>query len=201
MVIPAILLISCASLGSHTNIAMPELVPSMKKVAVWPIRIYPIDKRVDEKVPGLSERAYADIAWFQDYSDYFSSSAENLLLAELDSLNRFILISPDSVASAVFNNKQIDIRLAKASWSDIPNELGADVVLFTNLYFKGGGQGSNSFITLSFVDSKTGNLILETNYNTLWGNNYMLHYPTVERTCPDAIIGSIKSLRRVFDKY
>ena len=191
---------SCASFGTKVHVITPETLPSLKKIAIWPVAAVPLVDRIDEKHPEFVDSLLANYADFRAQSMEISKKAESVLLEELNTSGLFSVIGPDSVLGMISDRNPDYWRFGREDWKSYKDIVDATGFLITKLSFGRESGGINTYVTLTIYDNVTGNAIIEAKFNTKWGKSYLLPQP-MEKTLPDGIHGAVNGLINELRKH
>jgi hypothetical protein len=193
---------SCSSLGTKVSVLNPEILPRIDTVAVWPIKVIPFNHKFAVKNPEIVEKALKDDPYVRELAEAMSIEAEYLLTVELKKANLFAIIEPDIIASLIYERYGYEYSSLNTDWTALSDTIGADAILVSEIYFKTGGHGANTYMTLSMYHKQSKELIAESRFNTMWGRSYFSWgLPTVEKTLPDAVEGAVKGLKEGLSEY
>ncbi|PKK82767.1 MAG: hypothetical protein CVT49_11880 [candidate division Zixibacteria bacterium HGW-Zixibacteria-1] len=173
-----IILISCATLGSKVRVQQPETLKQLKCIV--------LTEPVLTQKSGETVTAATDETWHELVDTRF------LYALEENGLVDFIC---DDDLKDVINNAtkdQADLdRYHQAIERPVAN---AEAILKTKMEIrlKDDNKG-DSYVTMQLHDANTGGIILEIEFNTMWGKGYV-NKPTTLMTIRDGISGAVKLL-------
>jgi hypothetical protein len=194
------LIMSCASLGTKVRVVNPEALSALETIAIWPIAVVPLRGKFEEKFPELNDSILAQSYDARMTCELASEDAELLLAHYLDSHEMFSVISADSVMALVTLHDPSFSRFSKDDWRTYSDLINAQAIILSKLSFAGESWGTNTYVTLVLCSQHTGEVIVETKFNTMWGKSYFFPQP-IENTMPDAIEGAVKALAKAMRKH
>lgn len=192
--------ISCASFGTKTQVIVPEALPSLKKIAIWPVAAVPLAGHLDEKFPVLIDSMLAMDPELRAFSESVSKWADSLLHKELTATGLFLVIAPDSIIRLISGRDTNFSRFNRAPWEAYKDLFNVDGFLITQLSFERESGGANTYVSISIYGRNTGSEVVNVKFNTKWGKSYLLPQ-SIDKTLPDAIHGAINGLVKELRKY
>jgi len=184
----------CASLGTKVRMEHPESVPSIQRIALWPIASTPLTQDELETRSAESVRNYLERNTnFRKYCLLMCRRADSCLFYELGTRRMFTLIDSDSTTALIRLQDSTFDRFSLRDWNSYDNLNFADGIVVTDVDFgKEGFDGTNTYVTMSLYDRSTGDLVVEVKFNTKWGKSYMSEQGW-QTTMPDAIHGAVNA--------
>lgn len=192
-------LVSCASFGTKVRVTNPEVLPTIKKIAIWPISAVPLTGRISETFSGVHDMSLLMDPEFRERSERISHFAESVLLRELSVSELFLLVTPDSVYKALSADDPSFSRFKKTDWRAYRTIINADGFLMTKISFAREADGVNTYVTLTLYDSKSLHEVVEVKFNTKWGKSYWLSQQ-IDITLADGIRGAVNGLVKALRK-
>ena len=193
-------IVSCASFGTRVRVITPEVLPSLRTIAIWPIGAVPLTDRISATFPDAHDIALLMDPEFREHSERVSAFAESALLRELSASELFVLITPDSVFAVLSGEDPSYSRFKKLDWRDHRRLIDADGFLLTKMSFARESDGVNTYVTLTLYDGKTAREVIEVKFNSKWGKSYRLSQQ-IDKTIPDGVKGAVKGLVKKLRKY
>lgn len=179
---------------------MDDLIPSVKRVAIWPVASVPMYDKYDLSHEDVVDRLLVCDSGFLVYSLWMSHTADSLLYEELSASGLFEVLPSDSIGFALARRDTSYNRFNRTDWHTCREVIHADALLLTKAWYKSDGWGTDTYVTLSLMDMRGGGVIVESSFNTKWGKSYIFS-PGSMKSIPDAVRGAARAMIKEIKKH
>jgi len=179
---------------------MEDLIPSVKRVAIWPVATVPMYDEYDYSHPEVIDTILSYDPEFLRFALWLSHTADSLLYEELNASGLFEVLPADSIGFALARRDSTFHRFDRTDWRTCREVVNADALLQTKVSYKEEGSGTNTYVVLSLLDVRGGGVIIESSFNTKWGSSYIFS-PDAVKSLPDAICGAARAIIKEIKKH